>query len=156
MPIEIKPPCQYFHMVLQLSPHVATQTIANSNLTLTGTKVDFPNTWNVSLPCVTCTLNNLYLPLTRSIFCFPSDHFYITLPSITQITFNYAPDNSKTKTVHLSPKHLIYFKTTVSIVCLYFYVTPEFKFSFHLCILIKLCCLIAFSPHFQLFPLNSQ
>ena len=141
----MKPPCQYFHMVLQLSPHVLTQTIANSNQK--RFPMDFPNTWNVILPCVTCTLNNLYLQLTRSIFCFPSNHFYITWPSITQIKFNKAPYNSKTKTEHLSPKHWIYFKKPVSIVCLYFYGTLEFKFSVQLCILIKLCCLIAFPPH---------
>lgn len=63
-----------------------TQTIANSNLTLTRTKVDFPNTLNVILPSVTRNPDNLYLPLIRSIF-FSSDHFYITWPSITQVTF---------------------------------------------------------------------
>ena len=45
---------------------------------------------------VTQTLDNLKLPLTWSNFCFPSDHFCINLPSITQTMF-WAPDKSKKK-----------------------------------------------------------
>ena len=33
---------------------------------------------------ITRTLDNSNRPLTRRNFCFPSDHFYIMLPSITQ------------------------------------------------------------------------
>ena len=33
------------------------------------------------------TLGNSNLPLTRSSFCFPSDHFYAILPSITRTMF---------------------------------------------------------------------
>ena len=63
------------------------------------------------------------------------------LPSITRTMFFKARNKSKTKTVYWSPKHRIYFKTTVSIHCLYFYVTLKFKFSAHPCLLNKLCSL---------------
>ena len=36
---------------------------------------------------ITRTLANSNLPLTRSNVCFPSDHFYIILPSITRTIF---------------------------------------------------------------------
>ena len=39
------------------------------------------------LPSVTRTLDNSNLPLTRSSFCFSSDHFYIILSSITRTLF---------------------------------------------------------------------
>ena len=63
------------------------------------------------------TLGNSNLPLTRSNFFFPSDHF----------SHNFTLDNSNhvisawkvgEETVHWSPKHWIYFKTTKSILCL--------------------------------------
>ena len=64
-----------------------TRTIVNSNLASTQTKVDFP--WIsfihlLFLPSVPQTLDNSSFLLTRSSFCFPSDHFYIILPTITQ------------------------------------------------------------------------
>ena len=59
-----------------------TQTLANSNQPL-----DFRHTFTAILPSVTRTLDNSNLPLTRSSFCFPSDHFYIILPSITRTVF---------------------------------------------------------------------
>ena len=37
-----------------------------------------------NLSSVTRTLDNSKLPLTRSNFCFPSDHFHAILPSITR------------------------------------------------------------------------
>ena len=37
-----------------------------------------------NLSSVTRTLDNSKLPLTRSNFCFPSDHFHTILPSITR------------------------------------------------------------------------
>ena len=57
---------------------------------LTRTKIDFP--WisfihlhvNLFLPSVTRTPDNSNLRLTRTKFCFPSDHSYINLPSITR------------------------------------------------------------------------
>ena len=58
------------------------QTLANSNQS--RFPLDFHHTFTVILPSVTRTLNNLNLPLTWSNFCFPSDHFYIILSSITQ------------------------------------------------------------------------
>ena len=49
--------------------------------------LDFRHTFTVSLPSVTWILDNSNLPLTRSGFCFPSDHFYIILPLITRTMF---------------------------------------------------------------------
>ena len=48
---------------------------------------DFHYTFIVILPSVTRTLDNSNLPLTRSNFCFPSDHFNIILPSLTRTKF---------------------------------------------------------------------
>ena len=47
--------------------------------------LDFHHTFTVILPLATRTLDNSNLPLTRSSFCFLSDHFYINLPSISRI-----------------------------------------------------------------------
>ena len=47
--------------------------------------LDFRHTFTVILPSETRTLDNSNLPLTRSSFCFLSDHFYINLPSISRI-----------------------------------------------------------------------
>ena len=44
--------------------------------------LDFLHTFTVILPPITRTLDNSNFPLTRSNFCFPSDHFYKILPSI--------------------------------------------------------------------------
>ena len=52
---------------------------------------------------LTRTLGNLNLPLTRSHFYFPSDHYYIILPSITRTTL-WALNKSKKKTVCWCPK----------------------------------------------------
>ena len=49
--------------------------------------LDFRHTFSLILPSVTRTLDNSNLPLTRSNFCFPSDHFYIILFSITRTMF---------------------------------------------------------------------
>ena len=62
-----------------------TRTLANSNQN--RFPLDLRHTFTVSLPSVTRTLANSKLPLTRSSFCFPSDHFYIILPSITRMMF---------------------------------------------------------------------
>ena len=59
-----------------------TGTLANSNLALTRTKINFP--WISFIHLLSFYLDNSNLPLTRSYFCFPSDHLYITLPSITR------------------------------------------------------------------------
>ena len=63
---------------LQLTPNNS-----NSN----RFSLDFSHTFTAV--CIYCnsTLDNSNYPLTRSSFCFPSDHFYITLPSITRTTF---------------------------------------------------------------------
>ena len=49
--------------------------------------LDFPHTFTIIILSVTRTLDNSIFPLTRSNFCFPTDHFYIMLPSITQTMF---------------------------------------------------------------------
>ena len=49
--------------------------------------LDFRHTFTVILPSVTRSLDNSKLPLTRSNFCSPPDHFYIILPSITLTMF---------------------------------------------------------------------
>ena len=45
--------------------------------------MDFSHTFTINLSLVIWTHDDLNLPLTGSKFCFPSDHFYINLPSIT-------------------------------------------------------------------------
>ena len=88
------------------------------------------------------TLGNLNFPLTRSNFnFFPSAHFYTILPSIIRTMLIGAWKVGK-KTVHWSPKHWIYFKTTKPILCLYF-LSLQFKYNVHPIF----CCLIAFPPH---------
>ena len=62
----------------------------------------FLHTFTIILPSVTRA--NLD---SRSKFCFPSDHFYINLPSITRAML-WVPDKSN-KEVHCSPKLWIYF-----------------------------------------------
>ena len=85
---------------IQLIP--ITRTLANSNPRLTRTKTDFP--WIPSYIYCNFTLDNSNLPLTRSNFCFPSDHFYIILLSITRTMFFL---ESEKKTVYWRPKHWI-------------------------------------------------
>ena len=62
-----------------------TRTLANSNQN--RFPLDFLHTFPVILPSVIRTLNNSNLPLTRSNFCFPSDHLYINLTSKTRTIF---------------------------------------------------------------------
>ena len=62
------------------------ESLANSNQNRFA--LDFLHTFTVILPSVTRTLDNSNLiPLTRSNFCFPSDHFYTILPAITRTMF---------------------------------------------------------------------
>ena len=53
--------------------------------------------------------------------------------------------------MYWSPKHWIYFKTIMSVLCLSFFLSLQFKFSVHYCILIKLCCLTPCSKYQSLF-----
>ena len=62
-----------------------TRTLANLNQN--RFPLDFLHTFTVILPTVTWTLDNSNLLLTRSNFCFPSDHFYAVLPSLTWTIF---------------------------------------------------------------------
>ena len=80
-----------------------TRTLTNSNQN--RFPLDFRHTFTVILPSVTWTLDNSKLLLTRRNFCFPSDHFYIILPSITRTMF-WALKKSGKKSV-LPPKHWI-------------------------------------------------
>ena len=61
------------NLVVQSTPHNSNQIRFS---------LDFLYTFTMILPSVTRTLNNSNLPLTRSYFCFPSDHFYIILASL--------------------------------------------------------------------------
>ena len=83
--------------------------------------VDFLHTFILILLPVTRTLDNSNLPLTWSNFCFPSDLFYIILLLILEPCFKHVTSGKK---IYWSPKHWIYFKTTVTILCLYFFITP--------------------------------
>ena len=67
--------------------------------------LDFRHTFTVILPSLTRTLDNSKLPLTRSNFCFPSDHFHIILSSITRTMF-WALKKSGKNSV-LPPQHWI-------------------------------------------------
>ena len=62
-----------------------TRTLANLNQN--RFPLDFLHTFTVILPTVTWSLDNSNLLLTRSNFCFPSDHFYAVLPSLTWTIF---------------------------------------------------------------------
>ena len=83
---------------------------------------------------LTPALNKSNLPPTWSNFCFPLALFCII---------------EEKKTVYWSPKHWVYFKTSLSIFVFPF-LSLQFKFSVHpcifcqvfCCILIKVCCLI--------------
>ena len=77
------------------------------------------------LPSIARTIDNPNFPLTRSNFCFPSDRLYIIPPSNTWTMFYVCYKLKKkttktTTTVYWGQKHWIYFKTTISIHCLYF------------------------------------
>ena len=78
--------------------------------------MDFPHTFVVILPSVTWTPNNSNLPLTRSNFSFPSDHFYTIVPSITRTMF-LAGDKWRKK-VSCIPKHI---SKRSCILCLYLF-----------------------------------
>ena len=84
-----------------------TRTLANLNQN--RFPLDFRHTFTVILPSVTRTLDNSNLPLTRSSFCFPSDHFYTILPSITRTMFCalFYLIKSREKRVYWCPKHWI-------------------------------------------------
>ena len=84
----------------------------NSNLPLINNSnqnrfpLEFRHTYYCNFPSVTWTLDNSNLALTRSSFCFPSDHFYIILPLITRTMFwalNYK--NWGLRTVYWRSKH---------------------------------------------------
>ena len=116
------------NIYLRYSRLSITRTLANSNLACANSNqswflLDFLLTFAVILPSITWTLDNSNLPLTRSDFCFPSDHIYIILPSILEPCYKRVTSQEK-KTVYWSPRHWIYFKATASILCLYFFVTP--------------------------------
>ena len=129
-----------------------TRNLANSNLALTRTKVDFP--W-ISflpllyiLPSVTRILNNSNLLLTWSKFCFPSDHFYTILPSITW-TMLKAHDKSGKKPC-TEVRNIEFISKQPSQFFVFTILSLQFKFSVHPCIF---CCLIAFPPNpFTYFP----
>ena len=90
---------------------IVQSTPDNSNpclLELKSISPGFPSQIYYNFTSVTRTLDNSILPLTQSKFCFPSDHFYINLPSITW-TMLWAPDKLVEQKVHCSPKHWIYF-----------------------------------------------
>ena len=77
------------NIYLRYSRLSITRTLANSDLACANSNqswflLDFLLTFAVILPSITWTLDNSNLPLTRSDFCFPSDHIYIILPSILE------------------------------------------------------------------------
>ena len=73
-----------------------TGTLTNLNDAPSQNKVDFLHVFTLILPSVTWTLDNSNPLLAQSNFCFPSDHFYIILLSITWTKF-YAPDKLEKK-----------------------------------------------------------
>ena len=108
----------------ELEPH------ASSNQKFNWFLLNFLHTCTVILPLVTWTLNNWNLPLSRSKFFSPSDHFCIIVHLIMNHVLSMwqvGKNIRKKNPVHWrSPKHWIrvYFKISVSILCLYFFVTP--------------------------------
>ena len=113
---------------------------------LTSTKVDFLYTFTVVLPSVTWTLDNSDLPLTRSNFCFLLRSFLYNF-TFNNLNMFLVSVKLEKKPLYLRWKHWIYFKTTMSILCLefIFFLSLQLKFSVQPCILIKLCFLIPFS-----------
>ena len=69
------------------------------------------------------TADNSNLLLTRSNFCFPSDHFCIIFPRKLELRFKRVKSWGKKKTkqkkntVYWNPRHWIQLKTTVSFFC---------------------------------------
>ena len=88
------------------------------------------------------TPGNSNLPLTRSNFCFPSDHFYTILPSITRAMLS-ARDRSGEKPC-TEVRNIEFISKQPSQFFVFTFLSLQFKFSVHSCIL---CCLIAFPPH---------
>ena len=72
-------------------------------VTLTQGKIYF--LWIPSYICCNFTLGYSNFLLTRSNFSFPSDHFYITLPSITRTMFWALCNLKQKKKAYRSPKH---------------------------------------------------
>ena len=80
----------------KMSPHSSSLSPRGGSKTGPGRQrklslMDFLHTFTIILLSLTRTLDNSNLPLTRSNFCFPSDHSYINSPSITR-TMLKAPD----------------------------------------------------------------
>ena len=76
----------------KMSPHSSSLSLRGGSKTGPGRQrklslMDFLHTFTIILLSLTRTLDNSNLPLTRSNFCFPSDHFHIILPSITPTMF---------------------------------------------------------------------
>ena len=127
---------------------------------LTSTKVDFLYTFTVVLPSVTWTLDNSDLPLTRSNFCFLLRSFLYNF-TFNNLNMFLVSVKLEKKPLYLRWKHWIYFKTTMSILCLefiFFFVTPVkiqcpalyikqalFLNSFFKILVFSFCC--AFPPH---------
>ena len=110
--------------------------------------LDFLVTFTVILPSVTRMLNNSNLLLTWSKFCFPSDHFYTILPSITW-TMLKAHDKSGKKPC-TEVRNIEFISKQPSQFFVFTILSLQFKFSVHPCIF---CCLIAFPPNpFTYFP----
>ena len=109
-----------------------TQTLANLNLTVTQTKSISPG-FPSHILC-NFTLDNSNLLLTKSNFCFPSDHFYTILPSITQTTFYSQWQVGKNNCTEVWNTEF-FVPTLMSL---------QLKFSVCPCLLIKLCSLIPF------------
>lgn len=72
-------------------------------VTLTQGKIYF--LWIPSYICCNFTLGYSNFLLTRSNFSFPSDHFYITLPSLTRTMFWALCNLKQKKKAYRSPKH---------------------------------------------------
>ena len=88
---------------------------------------------------ITWTLGKSNSPLTRSNFCFPSDHFYDISPSITRTMFKARDKLIKKIVVYCSPKQWIFLNINRV-----FFVFTFCQFSVNIvqpCILIKFCCL---------------
>ena len=95
---------------------------ANWSLALTRSKVDFSRISYILYIYCNFTLGNSNLPLTRNNFCFPSDYFYTILPSIARNMFCSARQVRN----WVRNTELIYFKTTMAILCLqlFFFFNP--------------------------------
>ena len=89
---------------------------------------------------ITWTLVNSNFPLTRSNFCFPSDHFYNISPSITRTMFKARDKLIKKKLLCTVVRNSEFFLNINRV----FFVFTFCQFSVNIvqpCILIKFCCL---------------